>query len=53
MDQTDGTFVAVVDTIVENNEAGKSVESIGGKLSTRATKTVTIPAGMTKVRKQA
>jgi len=51
LDQTDGTFVGVVDTIVENNEAGKLVEHQckHGKLSTRATQTVAVPVGVTQV----
>ena len=45
LDETRGSFAAVQDTVVENNEVGPKVESIGGKQSTRATKSAKIAPG--------
>lgn len=45
VDETRGKVVSVKDTVIESNEVGSRVLSIGGKLSTRATKTVALEKG--------
>ena len=44
LDETGSTFTGLIDVVIENNEISKS-RAPAGKLGTRATKTVTLPAG--------